>query len=630
MKLTFKVILIVVLTVTTIISTSFYILAKHFDQQVEQHLLVTARTLYENIVIVRKWVSDNNGVLIKKRPGMQSNPYLPHPDLITEDGDTLTLKNPALVTRELSELSLTIGRDFSFHLSSLDFINPTNKPDDFETEALLYFHDTTHANTDNEFYHREIKNGQHFFRYFAPLYTEQSCLSCHAGHGYRLGDLRGGMGIILATDLYEEAKKANLVFFIFSGSTTILILTFLLFIAIQRSVIKPLKIIENSAQKIREGTYDVDLKINKRDEIGSLAITFEEMRKKIKSYTEQLINSERKYRNLIEHSIEAVIIIDTMDQIIECNSKLLTLTGYDREELRSFKFKRLIDYEDRNVISHVGTSENFETILHTKFTLNVPVEVNILKGFSLGSQENLSFIYIRDLSERKKIEDYSIQTEKMYALGQVSSGIAHEIRNPLFALKNNLAYLNRKHGDNTDYQEIYIESRYSIDRIENLINGILDYAKPHKISFSDIDIRLIIEKCLVLVQKQFEKSSIKIEFEFGHGNQLIEADAHLLEQVFLNLILNAFQAMENAGILIINTSSSDQYVIVSIKDTGKGIPDEEIDRIFEPFYSKFSNGTGLGLAISQRILSQHNAQYHVESSQGLGTTFILSFPHKQG
>lgn len=395
-------------------------------------------------------------------------------------------------------------------------------------------------------------------------------------------------------------------------------------------VINPLKIIENSAQRIREGTYDVDLKINKRDEIGSLAITFEEMRKKIKSYTEQLINSERKYLNLIEHSIEAVIIIDTMDQIIDCNSKLLTLTGYDREELRSFKFKRLIDYEDRNVISHVGTSENFETILHTKFTLNVPVEVNILRGFSLGSQENLSFIYIRDLSERKKIEDYSIQTEKMYALGQVSSGIAHEIRNPLFALKNNLAYLNSKYGDNTDYQEIYLESKYSIDRIENLINGILDYAKPHKISFSDIDIKLIIEKCLVLVQKQLEKSSIKIEIEFGHGNQLIEADAHLLEQVFLNLILNAFQAMEDAGILKINTSSSDQYVIVSIKDTGKGIPDEEIDRIFEPFYSKFSNGTGLGLAISQRILSQHNAQYHVESSQGFGTTFILSFPHKQG
>jgi len=248
---------------------------------------------------------------------MQSNPYLPHPDLVTEEGDTLTLKNPALVTRELSELSLTIGRDFSFHLSSLDFINPTNKPDDFETEALLYFHDSTHANIDNEFYHSEIKNGRHFFRYFAPLYTEESCLSCHAGHGYKLGDLRGGMSIILATDLYEEAKKANLVFFIFSGSTTIFILTFLLFIAIQRIVINPLKIIENSAQRIREGTYDVDLKINKRDEIGSLAITFEEMRKKIKSYTEQLINSERKYRNLIEHSIEAVIIIDTMDQIIK-------------------------------------------------------------------------------------------------------------------------------------------------------------------------------------------------------------------------------------------------------------------------------------------------------------------------
>jgi hypothetical protein len=122
MKLTLKVILIVVLTVTTIISTSFYILAKHFDQQVEQHLLVTARTLYENIVIVRKWVSDNSGVLIKKRPGMQSNPYLPHPDLVTEEGDTLTLKNPALVTRELSELSLTIFTTVPMQTQTMSFI----------------------------------------------------------------------------------------------------------------------------------------------------------------------------------------------------------------------------------------------------------------------------------------------------------------------------------------------------------------------------------------------------------------------------------------------------------------------------------------------------------------------------
>ncbi len=630
MKLTLKVILIVVITVTTIISSIFFVLARHFDAQVEQHLLMTARTLYENIVIVRKWVSDNSGVLIKKRPGMLSNPFLPHPDLLTDRGDTLTLKNPAMVTRELSELSFTIGRDFSFHLASLGFINPANKPDEFETEALLYFHDSTHANSFQEFYHPEEKDGRHFFRYFAPLYTEESCLSCHSDHGYKLGDLRGGMSILLVTDRYQEAKEANLIFFISSGAFTIIILSLLLFIAIRKSVITPLKLIENSAQTIREGTYDSDLKLNKRDEIGSLALTFEEMRKKIKSYTEQLINSEQKYRKMIEYSIEAVAIINEMDQIIECNEKLVTLTGYEHGDMRTLKFKDLINYNERKVIRLEEQAENFETLLFTKFNLRIPVDVNILRGFSLGTEQNLSFGYIRDLSERKKIEEYSLQTEKMFALGQVSSGIAHEIRNPLFALKNNLAYLNDKFGKNEEFKEIYQEFGDSIDRIENLVSGILDYAKPHNLSFTMVDIEQIINQCLVLVKKQFEKSSIKIEIAFNHGNQLIEADPHLLEQVFINLILNAFQAMDGAGVLKIVTSASQDYVIISVEDAGKGIPKAEIDRIFEPFYSKSSNGTGLGLAIAQRILSQHNATYSVKSEIGLGTTFNLSFPHRQG
>lgn len=630
MKLTLKVILIVVVTVTTIISSIFYVLARHFDQQMEEHLLMTARTLYENIVIVRKWVSDNSGVLIKKRPGMISNPYLPHPDLLTDRGDTLTLKNPALVTRELSELSFTIGRDFSFHLASLGFINPANKPDEFETEALLYFHDSTNVNLFQEFYRPEEKDGRHFFRYFAPLYTEESCLSCHSDHGYKLGDLRGGMSILLETDRYQEAKEANLLFFVFSGTSTIIILSLLLFYAIRKIVITPLKLIENSAQTIREGKYDTGLKLNKRDEIGRLAITFEEMRKKIKSYTEQLISSEQKYRYLIEYSIEAVAIINARDEIIECNEKMGTLTGYQQSELLTKQFKNLVNYNDRKVLHHEEMTENFETLLFTRFDLKVPVEVNILKGFSLGSEDNLSFAYIRDLSERKKLEEYSIQTEKMFALGQVSSGIAHEIRNPLFALKNNLAYLDKQYGKQKEFKKIYNEFKDGIDRIESLVSGILDYARPHEISFTMVNIGEIVGQCLVLVKKQFENSSIKIETTFNHGSQLIEADSHLLEQVFINLILNAFQAMDGAGLLKIKSSTPDKHVNISIEDAGEGIPEDEIDRIFEPFYSKSSNGTGLGLAITQRILSQHNATYSVKSKIGLGTTFNLSFPHRQG
>jgi len=237
---------------------------------------------------------------------------------------------------------------------------------------------------------------------------------------------------------------------------------------------------------------------------------------------------------------------------------------------------------------------------------------------------------MRDLSERKKVEQYSIQTEKMFALGQLSSGIAHEIRNPLFAINNNLDFLKQNFGQSDKFLEVYPEFRDGIDRIEKIVTAILDYARPHELSIEQVKINEIIEKNLVLVQKQFEKSAIKINTDYNHNTKPIEADPHQIEQVFINLFLNAFQAMSGAGLLNIRTQSSSEYLYFEIEDTGRGIPEEEIDRVFDPFYSKSPNGTGLGMAIIKRILNQHNAPFKLISKVGLGTTFKISFPYSQG
>ena len=288
MKLTLKVILIIVLTVTSIISGIFYLLTLHFEEQMEKQLLNSARVVYNHITIVRQWVSDNEGVFVVKGPGKESNPFLKHPDLYTTHGDTLTLRNPALITRELSDLTYSIGKNFSFHLTSLNYINPSNKPDDFEKSALLNFNIKPFSDKNEEYYRTELNDNKRFFRYFAPLYTEESCLSCHADQGYKLGDVRGGISILLPMDQFQKAQKENLIFYLKSALFTICFLSILIFIALQRSVINPLKKIEDSVKKMREGIYDFRLQLYKKDEIGNLAVAFEEMRKKIKKYTGQL------------------------------------------------------------------------------------------------------------------------------------------------------------------------------------------------------------------------------------------------------------------------------------------------------------------------------------------------------
>ncbi|GAB4377331.1 MAG: DUF3365 domain-containing protein [Calditrichia bacterium] len=633
MRLTGKVILILITSVTSIITIIFYVLAARFDRQIEQNLLARARSIYKNIVIARQWISDYQGIYVKKPHGAESNPFLPNPELLTRSGDTLTLKNPALVTRELSELSLSMGGDFYYHMASTEYINPANKPDAFEELALNFFKNSANRSRPREFYRIEELNGKKYFRYFAPLFTEESCLSCHSRQGYRRGDLRGGISVMLSIDQYQHAKKSNIIFIIIAAFSSIAFLSILIFVAIQRSVIAPLRIIEKSAKKMEQGNYNFSLSLPQQDEIGNLAKAFESMRIRIQDYTTQLQASERKYRSLIENSLEAIAIVDSQNRIIELNSKFVHLSGYPAEKLKQRKFNDLIDPQNIKILdsplSTKNLSEHYESILFSKDKLKIPVEIYIIHGLELGDQRNLSFVYVRDLSERKKIEKYAVQAEKMFTLGQLSSGIAHEIRNPLFALSNNIDYLRKNLPQSEKFNEIYPELQSSIERIHKIISEILNFSKPHKPEFKKVQIEEIILNCIALVKKQFEKSSITIETDFQENGQLVEADAHQMEQVFLNLFLNAFQAMNNSGKLVIQTRNRPTFFEIQVRDTGLGIPPEEIHRIFDPFYSKSPNGTGLGLAIVQRILEDHHARYRVKSEPYIGTSFFIYLPYEQ-
>ena len=632
MRLANKVILIIVITVTVTISVLFYTLGVHFDNQIENHLLTTARSIYNNIVLIRKWVSDHEGVFILKRSGEQPNRFLPHPELITIDGDTLMLRNPAMVTRELSELSTTMGDQVHFHLTSLKYLNPGNKPDQFEKQALLFFQDSTKSQQKHEFYQTEIVGKKEYFRFFAPLYTDQSCLSCHSRQGYELGDLRGGISILLPIDEHRKAKKTHMLFFTLTGVLAIIAMSIPMFIAIKRSVIKPLGEIEQVARHIESGDYDFQLKWNSSDEIGSLASSIDKMRRQIRDYTSQLKESENKYRQLSECSFDAVAIINSSSTIIYANNKFLHLTGCESREIGKIDLRKFLSNEKKQNLSTHNTdeeAEHYETVLLSRDQLEIPVEIYQIRGFSLGEEQDLSFVYIRDLSERKKIEAYSIQTEKMFALGQISAGIAHEIRNPIFAINNNLEYLKSRYQSDEMFKELYPECKQSIERIQNLVSGILDFARPHELSFKLVDIRHIIERSLVLLEKQLEKSAIRIIKEFHHDHSPIKADPHKLEQVFVNLFLNAFQAMASKGTLTIRTRDEDKHLAVEVEDTGKGIPHEDLKRVFDPFYTKSANGTGLGMAIVQRILDQHNAHYWIKSEVGLGTVFYILF-HRDG
>jgi len=190
------------------------------NQLIQAMIEERASSHFRNIVMARRWVAQYGGVYVKKTPGMESNPYLENPDIVSMDGQIYTKKNPALMTRELSELAEADSL-YSFHITSLNPLNPGNAPDDFELEALRKFeagqsHDQTTVTRD----------GKTFFRYMAPLITEESCLQCHAKQGYKVGDIRGGISVLFdITEFEADHRINNILIFIFSIVSVIILIT---------------------------------------------------------------------------------------------------------------------------------------------------------------------------------------------------------------------------------------------------------------------------------------------------------------------------------------------------------------------------------------------------------------------
>ncbi len=222
-----------------------------------------------------------------------------------------------------------------------------------------------------------------------------------------------------------------------------------------------------------------------------------------------------------------------------------------------------------------------------------------------------------------------IQSEKMAAIGQFVAGLAHEINNPLDGIQNCLqAILNEPTNveQTKSYSELSLEGLY---KIEMLVKKLLSYARNHTLEKSEVDINSILRDILSLTSLKLKNKNIKIQSELSDDLPSIYGDHHYLEQVFVNLILNASDAMSEGGVLTVKTFfSNDGFVTIKVIDTGHGISKANVNKIFDPFFTtkQKSNGTGLGLYLAYSFIMQHNGKISVKSKEGKGTEFTVILP----
>ena len=357
----------------------------------------------------------------------------------------------------------------------------------------------------------------------------------------------------------------------------------------------------------------------------------EDLELKVRERTREIEETKQYLENLLENANDVIYTLDLDQQFTYVNSKV-NAWGYRKDDLIGRPYLSLLSRRHRgrrlkNTLD-IGAKQVYEVEVVTRLgeVRAVMVSVSPLQG---ADGEILGVLGIaRDMTETKKLERQIRNAEKLASIGQLAAGVAHEINNPLGGILNCLYNLRKGALSPARQEEYWASMEHGVRRVQKIVRQLLDFSQQHEPAFSPADINRIIDQVLGLTTHLFVPNRIRLETFLGNGLPNVMVDRHMIEQVLMNLILNAVQAMKNGGTLTIRTSVVEGICRVEVNDTGSGIPASVLPRVFDPFFTTKGEGegTGLGLSVNLGIVERHGGKILVESEVGKGTTFTLCLP----
>jgi signal transduction histidine kinase len=237
-------------------------------------------------------------------------------------------------------------------------------------------------------------------------------------------------------------------------------------------------------------------------------------------------------------------------------------------------------------------------------------------------------ILLDDITQRVRLEDQMVQTEKLTSLGLLAAGVAHEVNTPLAVISNYIQMLAKQIPADDPRQKTIERIVKQTFRASEIVNNLLNFSRTGAAEFIEVDINSVLEETLTLVQHPFKTAQVNVVKNYNQQLPPVLGSITRLQQVFLNLFMNARDAMPQGGLLEVRTGAQNGSVEIEVTDTGSGISPEHLHRIFDPFFTTKATGrgTGLGLSVSYGIIKEHAGKVDVRSTPGKGTSFRLEFP----
>ena len=412
------------------------------------------------------------------------------------------------------------------------------------------------------------------------------------------------------------------------------------------SIVRPLLMLTEGTKRMIRGNLSPEVKVYSDDEVGELAVSFNDMVTELNQRRSRLMQTlqalrhsrkeiirERNFKQTVFENIEiGLLTFDADSKVTSVNGSACRILAIDRPK-QDCSWKELLaswpelhDVLDRwfsvGLSSDNSPFREYITLERKGRTLTYRMAM-----FPLSFRQQAGWLLtFEDLTERVNMRQQMARMDRLASLGRMSAGIAHEVRNPLTGVSLLLDELHDRLLGQEDDQQLIRQALGEIERLESLVNEMLNFSSQPVVKLSTISVATVVDDSLLLIRKQCQRQRVKLIENVANDLPDIILDADRLKQVLLNLFNNALEAMVDGGELQVDVTATDENILFKIIDSGSGIPADQLAFIFEPFFTSKGNGTGLGLAISYNIISDRGGEIRVDSNVGVGTTVVVSLP----
>jgi len=443
--------------------------------------------------------------------------------------------------------------------------------------------------------------------------------------GQRFGDIRVGISTVFLESEVQPQLRRALYFSVFA-----ILVSLMAAAGLSNIALRPLEAIGRRLDQMTAGVSDATPEPDPRrsDEYALVHTKIERLGRQIRDVKE-VFSALKENLDQIMGALQDGLVLFTRDtRVVLVSASAERFIGRPRGEILG------------NMVEEVFTdATKLGRIVLDAFALHRPIpqrEIELENGRRI--QIGLDFIAergerigalltMRDAESVRRIENEIELSRRLAAIGRLTSGVAHEVKNPINAIVVHLELLREKmrESDPDTRRHMDVIGR-EIHRLDRVVEMLVDFNRPVELKLSDFDLRRLIEDVTSLAAPEAAKQGVKIEMQLGRDALPVRADADLIKQALLNVVLNGVQAMSSGGALNITARQQDSAATIEVRDQGGGIPPEVQDKVFNLYFTTKKTGSGIGLAMSYRVLQLHNGALNFETEVGRGTTFRLLLP----